>query len=190
MKWKVWEGKCILLKQIQNLEDTAVAQRVCLEADTQQLPGLIQDVREICSQIGIKDINKYNVSKSQIKDAIFYSHYKSMKEELSSSRKLEDIQHEDFRQIQPYFKEKSVENIRFASRIRTELVSNIPGNFKNMYKNNKAGLKCSRCSEEVMTQIHCISCPGMSQMRDCLELSKIEDMVIYFKRILKARDKK
>ena len=97
---------------------------------------------------------------------------------------------EDFRQIQPYFKEKSVENIRFASRIRTKLVSNIPGNFKNMYKNNKAGLKCSHCLEEVMTQIHCISCPGMSQMRDGLELSKIEDMVIYFKRILKARDKK
>ena len=110
MKCKVWEAKCILLKQIQNLEDTALAKRVCQEADTQQLPGLIQEVREICSQIGIKDINKYNVSKSQIKDAIFYSHYKSMKEELSSSRKLEDIQHEDYRQIQPYFKEKSVKN--------------------------------------------------------------------------------
>ena len=41
-----------------------------------------------------------------------------------------------------------------------------------------------------MTQIHCISCPGMSQMRDGLELSKIEDMVTYFRRILKDRERK
>ena len=185
MKWKVWEAKCLLLKQIQNLDDTALAKRVCLEADARNLPGLKQEVRYICSEIGIKDIDK--VSKSQMKDAIFYSHYKAMKEELSGSKKLQDIQHEDYREIQPYFKEKSVENTCFSFRIRTQLVPNIPGNFKNMFKNNEAGLKCSHCEEDVMTQLHCISCPGMTQMRDGLELSRIEDMVVYFRRILKER---
>ena len=56
-----------------------------------------------------------------------------------------------------------------------------------MYKNNEVGLKCSHCKEDVMTQLHCISCPGMTQMRDDLELSRIEDMVLYFRRILKDR---
>ena len=41
-----------------------------------------------------------------------------------------------------------------------------------------------------MTQIHCLSCPGMTEMRDGLDLVKIEDMVVYFRRILKARDRK
>ena len=190
MKWKVWEAKCLLLKQIQNLEDTALAKRVCLEADARNLPGLMQEVRQICHEIGINDINKSNVSNSQIKDAIFYSHYKEMKEELGNSSKLQDIQHEDYREIQSYFKEKSIENTRFSFRIRTKLLLNIPGNCKNMYKNNKPGLKCSHCTEEVMTQVHCISCPGMTQMRDGLELDRIEDMVVYFRRILKARDRK
>ena len=190
MKWKVWEAKCLLLKQIQNLEDTALAKRVCLEADARNLPGLMQEVRQICHEIGINDINKSNVSNSQIKDAIFYSHYKEMKEELGNSSKLQDIQHEDYREIQSYFKEKSIEDTRFSFRIRTKLLINIPGNCKNMYKNNKPGLKCSHCTEEVMTQVHCISCPGMTQMRDGLELDKIEDMVVYFRRILKAKDRK
>ena len=113
-----------------------------------------------------------------------------MKEELITSRKLEDVQHEDYRNIQPYFKVKSDENPRFSFRIRTKMVLNIPGNCKSMYKNNKEGLKCSHCSEEVMTQTHCLSCPGMTEMRDGLELSKIDDMVVYFRRTLKVRDKK
>ena len=88
MKWKVWEAKCLLLRQIQQLEDTALAKRVCQEAEDRNLPGLKQEVRDICRKIGIKDINQYNVSKSQIKDAMFYSHYSDMKQELSSSKKM------------------------------------------------------------------------------------------------------
>ena len=49
-----------------------------------------------------------------------------MKEELSKSSKMEEIQNEDFRQIQPYFLDKSIENTRLSFRIRTKLVKNIP----------------------------------------------------------------
>ena len=189
-KWRIWEAKCLLLKQIQLLEDTALAKRICQEAEARGWPGLYQEVREICKQVGLKDITKYNISKSQIKEAIFYSHYKDLKEELSTSKKLEEIQNEDFRTIQPYFKEKSVENTRLVFRIRTKMVSKIPGNLKNMYKNTENGLKCSHCTEPVMTQSHCISCPGMAELRDGLELSEINDMVTFFRRVLKERDKK
>ena len=60
----------------------------------------------------------------------------------------------------------------------------------NMYKNTENGLKCSHCPEPVMTQSHCISCPGMAELRDGLELSEINDMVTFFRRVLKERDKK
>ena len=74
-----------------------------------------------------------------------------------------------FRTIQPYFKEKSVENIRLAVRLQTIMVSKISGNFKNLYKNTESGLKCSNCAELVMTQSHCISCPWMTELRDSLD---------------------
>ena len=70
-KWRIWEAKCLLLKQIQLLEDTALAKRICQEAEARGWPGLYQEVREICKQVGLKDITKYNISKSQIKEAIF-----------------------------------------------------------------------------------------------------------------------
>ena len=57
-----------------------------------------------------------------------------------------------------------------------------------MYQNNTNGLKFRHCSEAVMTQSHCISCPGMAERRGGLELIDIND--ITFRRILKVRDKK
>ena len=57
-----------------------------------------------------------------------------MKDEISSSSKLEDIKMEDFQKIQPYFMDKSVENTRIAFRIRTKLIKNIPGNLKICFK--------------------------------------------------------
>ena len=38
IKWKVWEAKYLLLKQIQNLKDRDLAKRVCQEADNRRLP--------------------------------------------------------------------------------------------------------------------------------------------------------
>ena len=91
MKWRVWESKCILLKQIQELEDTALARRVSQEAYEKGWPGLQQEVEDICKDIGIPNINKFNIPRSQIKEAIFFSHYKDMKEEIGCSSKLDDI---------------------------------------------------------------------------------------------------
>ena len=189
MKWRVWEAKCLQLKQIQKLEDTALAKKVCGVAEDRGWPGLQQEVKEICAQIGIPDMNKSDIPKWQIKEAIFYSHYTSMKNEMESSTKLEDIKNDDFRKIQPYFLEKSVANTRLAFRIRTKMVKKIPGNFKNMYKNNPEGLKCSHCMENIMTQNHCLACPGLAEHREGLELKNIEDMVVFFRRILMDKDK-
>ena len=190
MKWRVWEAKCLLFKQIQNLEDSALATRVCQEAYMKGWPGLHQEVAIICQEIGIPDMNKYNIKKIQIKEAIFYSHYESMKEEISRSSKLEDIKDEDFRKIQPYFLDKSIENTGIAFRIRTKLIKNIPGNFKSMFQNNPDGLKCSHCDETIMTQSHCVICPGLAALRVGLEMDDIGDMVTFFRKLMIERSKK
>ena len=41
-----------------------------------------------------------------------------------------------------------------------------------------------------MTQAHCISCPGLEEMRDGLELYNMEDLVIFFRRLLDDDEKK
>ena len=70
-----------------------------------------------------------------------------MKGELEKSSKLEDIKHEDFRKLQAYMQEKSIENGRCAFRIRSKMVDNIPANFKNKFRNDHERLICNNCSE-------------------------------------------
>ena len=104
--------------------------------------------------------------------------------------------HEDntFTDVQPYFKGKSVDNIRMAFRIRTELVEEVRGNFKDKFKRKggEAALECQECfSGQIETQDHCLECPRWQEIRKGLELNKIEGMVTFFQRLLSERmDKK
>ena len=59
-----------------------------------------------------------------------------------------------------------------------------------MYKNNTDGLKCSHCSETIMTQSHCTICPGMAELRVGLEMDDIGDMVIFFRKLMIERSKR
>ena len=96
-------------------------------------------VTKICSDTRIPDLNSNVVTKEEIKYAIRNHHYIDMKEEISKSKKLSDIKNEDFTKVQSYFNGKSVESTRMAFRIRSHMVPEIPGNFKNKYKNKEGG---------------------------------------------------
>ena len=86
--------------------------------------------------------------------------------------------------------DKSVETTRIAFRIRTKLIINIPGNFKNMFQNNPEGLKCSHCDETMMTQSHCVICPGLASLRDGLKMDDIGNMVTFFRKLMIVRSRK
>ena len=73
------------------------------------------------------------------------------------------------------------------------MVSDIPGNFKNRYRKKgteKEGLVCEYCQEdEIMTQIHCLSCPAWASLRQDLDLADIKDLVTYFRKMMDERDR-
>ena len=74
------------------------------------------------------------VSKAEVKEAIFKHHYSDMINIINTNSKLEAIKGDDFTKVQEYFNEKSVSNSRMAFKIRSHMVPEIPGNFKNRYK--------------------------------------------------------
>ena len=156
-------------------------------------PGLGKEVADICNVLGIPDVNNEEISKSEVKKAISDNHYDEMIEIVKSKQKLNAINGEDFRKVQDYFQDKSVENTRMAFRIRTEMVKEIPGNFKNKYRvkgTDTEGLICSECQEQaVMTQSHCLTCPAWSEIRNGLDLSKVSDLVVFFRKLLVERAK-
>ena len=99
--------------------------------------------------------------------------------------KLEDIKEDDFREVQPYFVDKSVDKVRMAFKIRTHMVPEIPGNYKNKYRVKGTvsdGLACPDCQDGViMTQSHCLACPSWSGLREGLDLSSIDDLITFFR---------
>ena len=40
-----------------------------------------------------------------------------------------------------------------------------------------------------MTQMHCVTCPGMEELREGLDLDTMRDMIIYFRRIMSERSR-
>ena len=185
-KWRIWEAKCLLLTQIQALEDGSLAKITYLEAESRGWPGLGREVRQICLDIGIPDLNKYQVRKKDIQKAIQKSHYSDMISLFEGSSKLEDIRYDSFSQIQEYFNDKNLETARMKFRIRTKMLEKIPRNFKNKYRNQENGLQCNMCLDE-MTQNHCKICPGRQNLRQGLNMDNLDDLVEYFTEILSEK---
>ena len=102
-KWRIWEQKLIWVKRLQRLEESTLAARVYREEIKLGWPGLASEVKYICSEIGLPNINDNNISKEDIKEAIFFFNYRTMKYEMEKSFKCEEVKNEDFRNIQHYF---------------------------------------------------------------------------------------
>ena len=158
MKWRIWLHKISMVIRIKNKDEDALCKQVYNQEQLHGWPGLSSEVSAICCEIGIPDVNQNCVPYRTIKEAIYNHHYADMIKALESSTKLESIKHEDFRQPQSYMHDKSIYTGRLAFRIRSQMVDEIPENFKNKFKYDTQGLICKYCPSEPDTL------PGMSCM--------------------------
>ena len=193
MKWRLWQEKIFLIMRIRSHEEDTLCRLIYEEGKKKGWPGLGKEVANICQELNIPDVNNESVSKVTIKEAIFNHHYAAMKKEMDGMTKMEPVKNDDFREKQDYFNCKSIENGRMAFRIRSQMLDEIPGNYKNKYRIDKDKLKCRHCtSDQVMTQSHCLDCSAWTQIRKDLDLTNIDDFVKFFRRMLleKAKSEK
>ena len=122
IKWRIWEEKCLLLIRIQNLEEGSLALKVYEEAEKQGWPGLGRDVRNICNNIKIPNINLHKISKEDVQKAISKSHFEDMMTQFESSSKLQDIKNSNFNEMQSYFNDRNLEKSRVKFKIRTKML--------------------------------------------------------------------
>ena len=99
MKWRIWQQKILLLMRIKSHGLDTLCRQVYEEGIRHDWPLLGKEVTNICTEIGIPDVNNSMVAKSEIKKAIFNHHYEEMIKEVKSKTKLERIKHEDFREV-------------------------------------------------------------------------------------------
>ena len=120
-----------------------------------------------------------------------------MKDKMKESKKLEKIAHQDFLREQDYLHGKSVDRCRTEFRLRTEMLEMFKDNYRAKHRtlergeeDRDPGLVCDYC--DVMpssrdSQAHCLQCSAWQDLRTDLDLTFMEDVVTYFRRVLTAR---
>ena len=63
-------------------------------------------------------------------------------------------------------------------------------NFMNKQKFQKEGWKCEGCGKEVETSDHVMKCKAYEHVRDGKDLTRDEDLVQFFKEVMKMRMQK
>ena len=114
--------------RIQNLEEGSLAKMISQEAADNGWPCLGEEVRQICQELQIPDINKYRIHKAELQKAIKFSHMEDMMKQFEFSKKLQDIIASDFNNLQPYFSDQNIEGARIKCKIRSKMLKKIPGN--------------------------------------------------------------
>ena len=190
MKHRVWQEKLLLLKRIKSQKQESLSNKILEEQRANNWPGLSREVSDICEQVKIPDINDSDIAAKEIRQAIFDHHHSELMDKITISKKMMSHKEDNFKEVQDYMKGKSVENIRVAFRIRCEMVQEIRGNFKDKFrrKGGESAILCPECpAQETETQSHCIVCPRWESIRSGLELTKMDDMVVFFQKILAER---
>jgi hypothetical protein len=190
MKYRIWQQKLLLLKRIRGQSQTTLSRKILDEQKDNDWPGLSTEVRDICEELGIPDLNVNEMTANHIKTAVIDHHDRNMMEEIAKSKKMMMHKNNDFSQVQNYLKGKSLDNCRMAFRIRCELVKNIKCNFKDKYRRRggEDAWICDECeSNEVQTQSHCLLCPRWEGIRSGLKLDDMEGLVTFFQRLLMER---
>ena len=186
MKQRIWKQKLVFASSLKQKEGS-LASSIYEEQKFMGWPGLATEVEYICKQVGLESINESDIKKEEIDDKIYYQNYKEMKDKMERYDKLEDVKNDDFRTVQSYMEIKSIDRVRMAFRLRCKMVKEIKMNMKNMHKD----LTCNKCNlRSPETQGHVMICSGWEEERRGLDLNHLEDMIEFFVRILKEKERK
>ena len=192
MKHRIWQYKLLLLKRIKRQSHETLSWKIWKEQRSNNWPGLSKEVSDICNELNILDINDQDIPEGVLKRAVFDHHLEEIKEKVSNSKKMMKHKEDNFQEVQDYMLDKNVEKSRMSFRIRCEMVPEVKGNFKDKHrrKGGEDALICNDCSNnEIQTQSHCIVCPKWDCIRSGLEMNKLDDLVIFFQRLLMEKTK-
>ena len=152
-------------------------------------PGLGQEVRQICLEVGLPDATKIDIEADEVKKCISVDHLKQLKVDMGSQDKLKELSNFDTRVAQGW----KVEECRMAYRLQTNMFdcrANMPSRYKR-------DLKCRACRPDPATglegvdekQDHLEVCVGYSELWKGLGPMTPLSRVRYFIRVKNRRTK-
>ena len=95
-KWRVWREKLKLVAAIKRQEEEVLAREVLEQQLMMGWPGLGIEVEEICRELGLPNMSVEDVDEERMEKAVFYDHYKHLKDDMKKMRKLDNISDGNF----------------------------------------------------------------------------------------------
>ena len=200
MKWRVWKEKLLLILALQEQEEGGLARDVLGQQLLMAWPGLGQEVKMICKEVGLPDITleAVTVTKEAVTEAVKYNNLKQLKLEMQSKgQKLKQMSQTDMSRRRAYLK-WSLEEARMALRLETFMFdcrSNMPAKYNR-------DLKCRAClpagkSDPVSIskqpdedQEHLECCNGFAQLWQGLGSYDLQARCQFFMKVKLERLKK
>ena len=125
-------------------------------------PGLAREDTDICKMVGLDNINTTEVTKAEVKKAVWDSHIKRVKEELLKLSKVRYMVDNDLGKPAKYLHEMSLVEARVMFRVRSNMMW-LKDEMRNKYRGD---LTCEACDEGCdEDQDHVRVCKGYSYIR-------------------------
>ena len=125
---------------IQESEET-LAKKILEEQVFMGWPGLAMEATIICERICLPNINFNKLTKNDVKDAIFWHHYQSLKEEMTPLKKLQKVVKEDLTKPQSFMK-LNLSQARMGMRMKTGMLD-IAGDMPARYVGREGCRACA-----------------------------------------------
>ena len=143
---RIWVEKVCMVARV--LHTQQEEENLCREVLQVQMamgwPGLIEEVQVICKTVGFADVTKKYLNRQEVKEYIEYYDMKLAKNDMAPLEKCTAIRNRDFRSVQPYMYEKSLELSRLEFLWETRMIDTRT-NMKGKYDKDK--YSCPHCRQ-------------------------------------------
>ena len=147
--------KLLLILYIKDMDEETLAAKVYKEQKLNSWPGLVEEGRKICEELGIEDVNETTMSKKKFKEIVLEAckqkDEQNLKNLAKEKQKCTRILKENFERKE-YIMRYKIEDVRHWFRTRFGLQP-FGGNFSKDKRFAKSEWLC-KCKEEKETEVH------------------------------------
>ena len=181
------------IHHIKNMTENSLARKVWVEQVSNQWPGLALEVKGICEELGIPDVNKADLTKNEVKKLVTTACKEKdevyMKQKMENSKKMEDII-DDNCELKPYLKNLTLHQARDLFKIRTNMIK-LRENYKNDKTNKSVNYVCVGCKQEKEVNAHVLVCPAYAHLRKgpVTNFDSDKELVEFFCKVMQSRSR-
>ena len=183
------EKVCLVTTILHDRDKTNYAREILDEEISQGWEGITREVQDICKVMGLPDAIQVRVCRKEAKEAMSLHNISIIKKEMEGKSKCDQIFNKDFRKMQDFMKQKSLEN----ARIEVLWLTNMLDTRTTMKAKYSKNYKCPHYEEGnkegiLESPLHLLDCLAYKDLREGMNPEQnVEDRAVYLRKVITRR---